>query len=189
MTSQEFEKKIIDSLQDETGNDLNAWLSEIKKQNFEKRNDIMNWLKKERGLKHSVANTLVMIYFNDGKPVYQDTVSLKDAWFEKKEHLRPLYEQLEKAIAGIDREVNLIEKKLYMSFNGKREFAVASIKSKEIRVGMDLGDTPFDDYLLQAKSLGAMPRISHMVVVTEPADIDGKLTGYLQQAYDRVHGK
>lgn len=187
MTAQEFEKKIINSLKEDTGKDLNAWLAEIKKQNVEKRNDIMSWLKNDRGLKHGVANTLVGIHFNGGKPVYQDAASLKDGWFEKKEHLLPLYEVLEKAVLGIGRDVSLIEKKLYMSFNGKREFAVASVKSKEIRVGMDLGDTPFDDYIQQAKSLGAMPRISHMVAVTEPADVNDKLKGYLQQAYDWVH--
>jgi len=46
---------------------------------------------------------------------------------------------------NIGGDVKLIEKKLYMSFNGKRDFAVASIKSKQISVGMDLGDTPFDE--------------------------------------------
>ncbi|MCA9741502.1 DUF4287 domain-containing protein [candidate division KSB1 bacterium] len=187
MTSQEFEKKILDELKSDTGKDLNGWLKEISDKKFEKRKQTMDWLKQDCGLKHSVANVLVMIYHNDGKPVYQDAVSLKDDWFKNKDHLRPLYEQIEKAVLGIDREVTLTEKKLYMSFNGKREFAVASIKSKEIRVGMDLGDTPFDAYLQPAKSLGAMPRISHMVLVDSPGHIDDKLKKHLVQAYDHVH--
>ena len=144
-TAQEFEKEIIDSLKEKTGRDLQSWLGAVKSQGMEKRNDILNWLKKERGLIHSIAITITAIHFNNGKPVYQDSSNLKDGWFEKKEHLRPLYEQLEKAVLNIGGDVKLIEKKLYMSFNGKRDFAVASIKSKQISVGMDLGDTPFDE--------------------------------------------
>lgn len=187
MTNQEFEKKVIDALKDETGKDLQGWLAELAAKNFAKRNDMMAWLKQDQGMKHSQANTIVAIHFNDGKPVYQDAVSLKDGWFERKDHLRPLYEQVEKAVLAIGREVKLIEKKLYMSFNGKREFAVATIKSNEIRVGMDLGDRHFDAKVQQAKSLGAMPRISHMVVVKAPADIDSRLQELLRQAYDHVH--
>ncbi|MCH8808011.1 MAG: hypothetical protein IH986_18245 [Planctomycetes bacterium] len=76
--------------------------------------------------------------------------------------------------------------KTYVSFRGKREFAVASIKSKEIRVGLDLGDQPFRGRIEKAKTLGAMPRISHMIVVREAADVGPELTASLQQAWDRV---
>ena len=189
MTAQEFEKKTIDSLKGETGKDLQTWLKAIKASGVEKRNDVLNWLKKEQGLNHGKANTITAIYFNSGKPVYQDGGSLKDALFEKKSHLRPLYDELEKTILNLDREVKLIEKKLYVSFNGKREFAVASIKSKEIRVGMDLGDMPFNDHVLKATSLGAMPRISHMVALKETAQIDEELIDLLLKAYDWVHDK
>ena len=47
----------------------------------------------------------------------------------------------------------------------------AVLTKKNIRVGLDLGETPFDDYLQQAKSLGAMPNIKHMI------DIGAQLRG------------
>lgn len=186
-TAQEYEKEIIDGLKENTGKDLPAWLAEVKNSGHAKRNDILNWLKSDKGLKHGLANTIVAIHFNNGNPVYQSSDSLKDAQFEKREHLKPLYDALEKAIEGLGVEVNIIAKKMYMSFNGKREFAVAAIKSKEIRVGMDLGDQPFDDYVVKATSLGAMPRISHMVVLTDQSHIDDKLRGKLKEAYQHVH--
>lgn len=186
-TAQQYEKEITDALKDDTGKDLNDWLNVLKNSAIGKRNDLLKWLKTEHGLNHGRANILVAIHFNDGKLVYQNAASLKDGWFAKKEHLRTLYDEIEKFIMSIDREVKLTEKKMYMSFNGKREFAVASVKSKEIRLGMDVGDRPFDEYLQPAKSLGAMPRISHMVVINDRTDLTGKLKDLLTEAYDHVH--
>jgi len=54
-TAQEFEKEIIDSLKEKTGRDLQSWLGAVKSQGMEKRTDILNWLKKGRGLIHSIA--------------------------------------------------------------------------------------------------------------------------------------
>ena len=66
----------------------------------------------------------------------------------------------------------MIPKKTYVSYAAKREFAAINIKSKEIRLGMDLGDQPFTEDLEKAKLTGPMPRISHMIVVREKNDFN-----------------
>jgi hypothetical protein len=43
---------------------------------------------------------------------------------------------------------------------------------KNIRVGLDLGDRLFDDYVQKAKSLGEMPRISQVVEITSAEEVD-----------------
>ncbi len=69
----------------------------------------------------------------------------------------------------------IVPTKTYISYRAGREFAVAVIKPKEIRVGMHLGDEKFDDYVIKIVSLGAMPRISHMVVVNDKKDLSDRL--------------
>ena len=185
-TAAEWEKEIFEGLKEATGKDYKAWAAEIKKSGIEKRNDIIKWLKTEHGLKHSQANTIVPVYLNGGKLVYADSGNLLDEHFKGKEELRPLYEELKKAVSKAVKETKYEVKKGYTSLTDKREYAVIAVKTGELRVGMDLGDMKFDSYVQKAKTLGAMPRISHMVVVKEKKDIDKKLTDLLKKAYERV---
>ena len=53
---------------------------------------------------------------------------------------------------------------------------------------MDLGDLPYNQTILEAKSLGAMPRISHMVVLKENNDFSNKVIQLLKKADERVNG-
>jgi hypothetical protein len=63
------------------------------------------------------------------------------------------------------------------------------LTKQNIRVGLDLGDTPFDDYIQKARSLGAMPNLTHMVEVNDSAQVNAHLLGYVQQAYRHAHQK
>ena len=188
-SSQEIEKEFIEGLKSDTGKDLKSWLDVMKKEGIEKRNDLIARLKDKHKFGHMQASMLAAIYVNGGKPVYADSGKLLDAQFEKREELRPLYEQLRKAIAGVDKEWKFLPTKTYVSIQGKREFAVIAVKSEELRVGMDLGSEPFSGALQQAKSLGAMPRHTHMVVVKSQADITTKLLSLIKKADQRVNNK
>ena len=102
----------------------------------------------------------------------------------------PLYRALEKEIrSGLPDDVDLIPTKAYVSIEGKRCFACATLTKKTIRVGLDLGDTPFDEYVQKAKSLGAMPNLTHMVEIQTEAEVNKRLMGYMQQAYQNAHVK
>lgn len=186
-TTADFEREFLADLQAITGYDLETWMQMIDSSGLQKMPDLIQWIKSEYELNHMQATMLVNISRNDGKPVYSDTAALLDSLFERKEELRPLYEALEAALLETIDGVTFLPKKTYVSITNGREFAVARMMSKEIRVGMDLGDEPFGDYVQKGKGLGAMPRISHMVVVTDLAEIDDKLLGYLQQANGRVN--
>lgn len=188
-TSQEIEKEFIEGLKGSTGKDLKAWLGVIKKEGIPKRNDIILWLKTKQSFGHMNASMLAGIFLNNGKPVYRDSGQLLEAQFEKREALRPLYDELTRKIAGVDKEWKFVPTKTYTSIQGKREFAVIAVKSEELRLGMDLGDEAFTGLLQQAKSLGAMPRHTHMAIVQSPADISGKLLALLKKADQRVNGR
>ena len=85
-------------------------------------------------------------------------------------------------------QAKLLPTKTYISIDAERCFATVKINPKNIRVGLDLGDRPFDDYVQKAKSLGAMPRISHMVEITSREQVDERLAAQLKAAYHQVHG-
>jgi hypothetical protein len=54
---------------------------------------------------------------------------------------------------------------------------------------MDLGETAFTETLQKSKLSGPMPRMSHMVVITDMKQFDKKLIEYLQLSYNRSHKK
>lgn len=186
-TSQEIEKAFIDSIQTLTGKSLNHWLSEIKASNIDKRNAIIAWLKQSHNFRHTDASLLVGIYLNKGKPVYASAENLLDNQLAKYESFKPLFEYISKQILEAFPNSKMIPKKTYVSFTEKREFAAINIKSKEIRLGMDLGDLAFNDTLEKAKLTGPMPRISHMVMIREEKDLSQNVMEWLNASYARIH--
>lgn len=186
-TSNEIEKEFIDGLKTSTGKNLQQWIKNMEGSGIKKRNDIIKWLKSDLGFGHMNATLLTGIYLNNGKPVYASAQNLLDNQFEKYQDMRPLFDNLKKAILEWDNTVKFIAKKTYVSIAKKREFAAINIKKGELRLGMDLGDQPFDSLLEKSKLTGPMARISHMVVIQNNSDVNNKLFKLLNTANKRVN--
>lgn len=185
-TAQEYEKQFIAELKTKTGKTLAEWMKAITEKGFDKRNDLIAWLKAEHGFGHANAAHMASLYKNGGKPIYGDSEVLTDSLFAKSQDLRPVYDELEKAIKAEYNDVKFTPRKGYMSIHDKREFAVVAVKSKELRLGLDLADEPFTDELVPAKTLGAMPRYTHMVQINGEGT-KGDWKKYLKQSYNRLH--
>ncbi len=186
-TSGEIEKEFIDNLKASTKKDLNAWLAEIRKLGITKRNDIINALKNDYAFGHMNASLLAGIYLNDGKPVYGSTDDLLENQFAKAEAMREIYESLINFVTQNFPGATVLPKKTYVSILEKREFAAINIKPKELRIGFDLGDRPFDDTVSKSKLTGPMPRISHMLVVTGKESLNKELIALLRESHSRTH--
>lgn len=187
-SAQELEKEFMSTIVEKTGDDLNTWMERIGNSGETKTNAIVGSLKKTYGLNHLQATMLAGIYLNDGKPVYDYEVMFAKL-FQGKEEQLPLYRRLETLVKGNLPGVQMLPTKTYITIDGDRCFATAKINKKNIRVGLDLGDRPFDETVQKAKALGAMPRISHMIEIHETDDINDSLLQNLQEAYARVHGQ
>jgi predicted transport protein len=184
--SQRLEQEFIATVQEKTGKSLQDWLDIIGQSGLDKPNAILKWLKDNHQLNHLQANLLSGIYLNDGEPVFNHE-KLFQKLFADKGHLLPLYEALQQAIAGQLSDTEFIPTKAYVSIEAKRCFACATLTKNNIRVGLDLGDLPFDDYTQKAKSLGAMPNLTHMVEISEAHQINKQLIDFVKQAYRNAH--
>jgi len=186
-TSGEFEKEFMDGLKASTRSDLSAWMKTIDGFRSKKRNELIAWLKAEHGFGHMNASLLAGIHANGGKPVYQSTDNLLDAQFAKAADMRPLYDEFIEFVTTHFPTSSVLPKKTYVSVLDNREFAAINIKPKELRIGLDLGDRPFDDKIEMAKLSGPMPRISHMLVLTEVKQLDNSIVEALRESYSRCH--
>ena len=126
------------------------------------------------------------MYLNDGKPVYDYDV-LFAKLFAGKEHFKSLYQTLAGALQTCLPEVEFIPTKAYVSIEGKRCFACATLTKTSIRFGLDLGAMPFDEYTQKAKSLGTMPNLTHMIEIMDAAQVDDHLLGFAVQAHAEAH--
>ncbi len=186
-TSGEIEREFIDNLKTSTKKDLNGWLAEIRNLGISKRNDIINALKTDYGFGHMNASLLAGIYLNGGKPVYGSTDDLLENQFAKAAAMREIYESVIDFVKENFPGVTVLPKKTYVSILEKREFAAINIKPKELRIGFDLGDRPLDDVVSKSKLTGPMPRISHMVVVTEQKQLNAEILNLLRESHSRTH--
>ncbi len=186
-TSGEIEQEFIDGLKSSTGKDLAGWMKAIDGFGLKKRNDVIGKLKSDHGFGHMNASLLAGIHANGGKPVYDSTDNLLDAQFAKAADMKPLYEDFLAFVKKNFPASSVLPKKTYVSILENREFAAVNIKAKELRIGLDLGDRPFDDKIEKAKLTGPMPRISHMFVLTDAKQLDGNIVDALKQSHSRCH--
>ncbi len=186
-TSGEFEKEFMDGLKGETGKDLSAWMEVLDTAPSKKRNEVIAWLKSEHGFGHMNASLLAGIHANGGKPVYASTDDLLENQFVKAADMRPLFDALMVFVKKNFPASTVLPKKTYVSILENREFGAVNIKPKELRMGFDLGDHPFDEKVEKAKLTGPMPRISHMIVITDAGQFDNELVDLLKESHSRCH--
>jgi hypothetical protein len=188
-TSAELEKEFIASAKETTGRSIEQWLDLVKKSGPAGNKEIREWLKHDHHLNHMQAQFVTGMHFNNGKPVYINEGDLLEAQFQKSPLMRPLFESLVKTIVSKFPETKLIPKKTYLSFTAAREFAAVNVKPAELRLGLDLGDEPFKGRIQKSKLTGPMPRISHMLVISQKDEIDNVVIEFLGRSYQRTHNK
>lgn len=177
----------MDGLAEETGKDLATWMKTIDAFGSRKRNEVIAWLKSEHGFGHMNASLLAGIHANGGKPVYQSTGDLLENQFAKADGMRSLYEDLITFVMKNFPNATVLPKKTYVSILENREFAAVNIKPKELRIGFDLGERAFDEVIEKAKLSGPMPRISHMMVLTDATQLDKSVVEVMKQSHSRCH--
>lgn len=185
--ARELEQAFITSLADETGANLAEWMSVLESAGLQKNNEIVKWLKSEKDFNHMQASMLAGIFLNGGEPVFHYPTLFRKL-FAGKEQQRPLYDAIAAELQADLPGILFIPTKTYVSIEAERVFGCAKVNKANIRVGLDLGDEPFGDYVRKGVGLGAMPNITHMIELNDLAQIDDRLAAYVRQAYERARG-
>jgi hypothetical protein len=102
---------------------------------------------------------------------------------------RPLYHMLEAQIRRAVPGVVVAPSGRYVSFGAPLEFAAVTLHPTEIRLGLALGNRPFDALAQQAKLRGPGPAIGHMVLLTDARQVSEDLLALVRAANQRVNGE
>ena len=183
-TPEQQAQTMIDNLPAKTGKSLEEWLGVCGTAGFEKHGEIVKHLKADHGVTHGFAN-LIAAKFREqatgGAPQATDLVSAQYAG--AKAGLRPIYEALVSAAEKLGADVEVSPKKTYVSLRREKQFALIQPSTKtRVDLGLNMKGAATTDRLEASGSFNAM--CSHRVRLTEPADVDGELAGWLKAAYD-----
>ena len=101
---------------------------------------------------------------------------------------RPLYHLLEAEIRSVVPNLKIEAKAGHLSLGAPAEFAALTLHATELRLGLDLGEQPFDPLLQKAKLKGPGAAITHMAVLTDARQVNDELLAAIKAANARVNG-
>lgn len=172
---------MIDNMPEKTGKSLEQWRDILAKHEFDKHMQAVNFLKKEHGVTHGFANTIVTLSKNK-KDNPEDLITNQ---YNGKEHLKPIYEQLISAVQLFGQDVVISPKKTTVSLVRKKQFAlIKPATKKRIDLGLKLKDHEMTERLEKSGPFGTM--CTHRVQIFSPDDIDEELLTWLKLAYDKA---
>lgn len=174
-------KTMIDNMPEKTGKPLDKWLKILQAKSFDKHSEAVNFLKKEHGVTHGFANTIVHLS-KDNTDSPKDLVAKQ---YKGKEHLKPIYGKLLAEIDIFGDDITKTPKKGSISIIRKKQFALIKPATKtRIDLGLKLKDKPTTGRLEDSGPFGTM--CTHRVQLTSADDVDAELLSWLKEAYEKA---
>lgn len=175
---------MIQNLKEKTGKSLDEWVKIAKNSKLEKHGEIVKFLKTDHGLGHGYANLVAHTLkgqSEEGKAAADDPVAAQYAG--EKAGLKPIYDELVKAVGKFGKDVEISPKKTYVSLRRNKQFALIQPTTKtRVDVGINLKGAAPAGKLEASGSFNAM--VSHRVRLETVKDVDKELIGWLKQAYE-----
>lgn len=171
---------MIDNMPEKTGKSLDEWHQLLKQRSFAKHSEAVNYLKKDFGVTHGFANTIVHLY-NAGD---QQTDPAEDQ-YRGKERLLPIFESLQQFISSLGQDVELAPKKNYISVRRKKQFAILQPSTKSrFDLGLNIRGKEPEGKLEAAGSWNAM--CTHRVRIENEQEVTKEVKGWIKEAYEQA---
>ena len=167
---------MIANMPEKTGKSLEEWLALLKTKSFTKHSEAVNFLKKEHGVTHGFANTIVHLSKDDKT----ETVDLVAAQYEKKPDLKPIYEVLKSYIETLGNDIEFAPKKAYVSVRRKKQFAIIQPSTKtRLDLGLNLKGKEATNILENSGSFSAM--CTHRIRLTNTEEISEDVQNWIKE--------
>lgn len=177
----------LNNIQTKTGKTLAELFTLIRESGLAKHGEMRDMLKRDLGLGHGDANTLVHVFRqSDGQPGAQTTSTSPDEALNRiylgpKAALRPIHDKVMAAITDFG-PFDIAPKKSYISLRRKKQFAMIGPATKtRVEVGLNMKGVEATTRLI-AMPAGGM--CQYKVNVTAAEEVDQELLGWIRQAYD-----
>lgn len=175
------------NIQQRTGKSLDALEKIVKASGLSTHGEIRDMLKRDLGMGHGDANTLVHhVLESDGTSAAEaagksPSAVLDDIYSGSKAGLRPIHEKLMAEIDALG-VFEIAPKKAYVSLRRKKQFAmIGPATNTRVDVGLNMKGVPATDRL---KALPAGGMCQYQVRITDPSEVDSQLIAWIRRAYE-----
>ena len=173
------------NIEKRTGKTLTELTALLKASGQTSHGTMRDWLKKELGMGHGDANTLVHVAMQSSPAVASEQESAEAAadrvYAGPKAALRPIHDAVMRAVADFG-EFEIAPKKTYLSLRRKKQFAmVGPATNTRVEVGLNMKGVP-GTTRLEALPPGGM--CQYRVKLTSAAEADQELVAWIKRAYD-----
>jgi hypothetical protein len=175
----------LKNIQTRTGKSLDELFALIRKSGLAKHGEMRDMLKRDLGMGHGDANTLVHVYLKSTTepPAAGGAAggAADEIYSGGKEALRPIHDKLMEAIGKFG-PFEIAPKKGYVSLRRKKQFAMIGPATKtRVEVGLNMKGVPATSRLV-AMPPGGM--CQYKVNVTSASEVDAELIAWIRQAYE-----
>jgi hypothetical protein len=170
-----------------TGKTFEQWVKLARAKGPSTPKECYAWLKKKHGVPHLSAQLIADKASGQGVyDAYEDPDALVDAMYAgPMASLRPIYERMLKLARKLGKDVVITPCKSYVGFRRKRQFAIVKPRTPtRVDLGFTLANVK-PRGRLEALRKTSSDRISHVIKVESPKDIDAEVKGWLTKAYKR----
>jgi hypothetical protein len=181
----EMVAKYAAQLEEETGEDLQAWNARIRAEGPDDEAALRRWLKK-RGITGYVQMVLVMERFGYPDFLEMSDAELIDGQYEDREHLRPILDRILVITSERHPDVEVVGRKTYVPlYTPRRQFAVVKATTKSrVDLGLRLDGHKPSDRLVVAKGLGN-ETINLRIPLESVEEVDDDVVWWLDSAWER----
>ncbi len=178
-TPEEMQQKMLQSIEEKTGLKSDVIINDLKKQNLEKHNQKIAYLKEKYSLSHGFANLLAHKSKEDN--TNNPESNLIECQYRGKEKLWAIYQKIEQFIKTLD-NVELAPKKAYVSVRAKKQFALIQPSTKtRLDIGINFPKN-MEIPLEPSGSFNSM--VSHRIRIEEPEDFTILVKECIIKAYE-----
>lgn len=177
----------LKNIQTKTGKTLNQLYAILKKSGLAKHGEMRDLLKKDLGLGHGDANTVVHFYMKSLEPATTQAggdspdAAIDAIYTGPKAHFRPIHDKLMTAINKLG-EFEIAPKKGYVSLRRKKQFVMLGpATNTRFEVGLNMKGLKATSRLL-AMPTGGM--CQYKVNLTDAKEVDKELMDWIKQAYE-----
>lgn len=169
----------VRNIETSSGHSMDEWMATVAGSGLQKHGEIVAWLKSEHGMTHGNANRVALTYKRGPEAPEGDTL-VDSIYAGPKANLRPFHDRVIKAVQGFGGDVALAPKQAYVSIRRAKQFAtVGPASGGRLEVGFNLRDVEPAGRLERASGM-----CTHRVRLTDPAEFDDEVVGWLHEAYD-----
>lgn len=174
----------ITNIQERTGKSLDELFAVLRASGLEKHGQLRDTLEADLGMGHGDANTVVHLFRQQAAPAPSSGADPLDGIYAgSKADLRPIHEAIVERVATFG-TFEVAPKKAYVSLRRKKQFAMVGPATKtQVEVGLNMKDVAGTDRLVEQKPGGMC---QYKVRLSDPAEVDEELLGWLRTAYDRA---